>query len=86
MDECAWVNTAASVGEYEEASRPRTLNAAEKKYPLANLYGANRISSISMRIRTSDRSQSKIVEAADVTMMVGSFDAVYFAGCCRRDS
>jgi hypothetical protein len=39
-----------------------------------------------MRIRTSDRSQSQIVEATDVTMIVGSFDAVYFAGCCRRDS
>jgi hypothetical protein len=34
VDECAWVGTAASVGEYEEAPRPHTLNAAEQKYPL----------------------------------------------------
>jgi hypothetical protein len=31
---CAWGNTAASVGEYEEAPGPRTLDAAEKKYLL----------------------------------------------------
>ena len=40
--EYAWGNTAASVGEYEEARGPRTLDAAEKK-TLANLYGFNRI-------------------------------------------
>jgi hypothetical protein len=34
VDQCDWVNTAASVGEYEEAPRPGTLNAAEKKYLL----------------------------------------------------
>jgi len=34
VDECAWGNTAASVGEYEEAPRPHTLNAAKKKYLL----------------------------------------------------
>ena len=32
--EYAWGNTAASVGEYEEARGPRTLDAAEKKYLL----------------------------------------------------
>ena len=34
IDECAWGNTAAPVGQYEEAPGPRTLNAAEKKYLL----------------------------------------------------
>ena len=79
---CDWVNTAASGGGTEAGHAEHR----GEEISLANLHEFNRISRISMRIRTSDRSTSQMVEAADVTMMVGSFDAVFFAGCCRRDS
>jgi hypothetical protein len=75
----------ASVGKYEEVPRQRSLNVAEEKYSLLismDLIGL----AMSMRIRTSDRSTSQMAEAVDVTMMAGSFYALLFAGCCRRDS